>query len=186
MPSYKQRKKVQRKLEASNLTISDNFWSFQWLYAPRIPVRFVSQPSMTQATTAENTTPTIKSIFFKKKLSSVPLKLESENSRKVMRILDYSVVAGVEVDGFGGERKGAWGAFVGEVNGSEVVHDFGELLRVLDRHHRAGTIVLRHRSDVRPLRPVPQRHALRLLFPFARSRLHPPLLPTHHSTRSYH
>lgn len=66
----------------------------------------------------------------------------------------------------------ARGVLIGEVNGAKVAHNFRKLFGVVDRNHRVGPVVLRDRSNIGPLRPLPQRHPLLLLFSFA-SPCHP-------------
>lgn len=68
--------------------------------------------------------------------------------------------------------KSARGVLIGEVNGAKVAHNFRKLFGVVDRNHRVGPVVLRDRSNIGPLRPLPQRHPLLLLFSFA-SPCHP-------------
>jgi hypothetical protein len=69
---------------------------------------------------------------------------------------DYSVIGGIEVDGFGGEAEGSRGALVGLVNGTKVVHGFNEVWLVSDGDHWVRTIVLWKRSHVGPLRSLTQ------------------------------
>lgn len=60
----------------------------------------------------------------------------------------HSVVAGVELDGLGGEAESARASLTGEVEGAEVIHDLTKVISIGDGHHRARPIVLRHRHHV--------------------------------------
>jgi len=64
------------------------------------------------------------------------------------------IVAGVELDGLGGEAEGTGTALSREVEGAEVVHDLAEVVAVGDGDHGAGPIVLRHWYHVGHLRPT--------------------------------
>jgi hypothetical protein len=79
-------------------------------------------------------------------------------------MVDYSVIAGVQVDGFSGEPKSARRTLVGLVDGSEVVHSFDEFFLVGDRDDWIWTVVLGKRSNVRPVGPLAQRDPLRVAF----------------------
>lgn len=61
--------------------------------------------------------------------------------------------------------KGTGRSFVGEVEGSEIVHDFDEFVLVGDRNDRIRAIVLRDGSDVRPFRSLAERNILVFLLP---------------------
>lgn len=70
----------------------------------------------------------------------MPRKKDDRNS--------HGVVAGVELDGLGGEAESAGASLIGEVEGTEVIHDLTEVISVGDGHHGARPIVLWHRHHI--------------------------------------
>lgn len=71
-----------------------------------------------------------------------------------------SIVAGIQTNDLRREIKRAKTAFIGKIDCTEVIHGFSEVFAIMDGHHRIGPVILRHRPDVCPLRPLAQRRTL--------------------------
>ena len=79
---------------------------------------------------------------------------QEQKNRREKKLYSHGIVAGVELDGLGGEAEGTGTALSRKVEGAEVVHDLAEVVAVGDGDHGAGPIVLRHWYHVGHLRPT--------------------------------